>query len=246
MLDVGEPAEAGREQLLLVGDAVVVGVGELPHLVGVRLHRQHRVGAERHDEAREDQLVDEDAVRLVLAVVVAVLVHRDAADRIELAGGVGVLHVAAQLEHEHPAVAVEGDLRGLLDVGIGEHRLQLEARAAARIFLASSSRRQHRDRRLGDRSRRSRWRDRFPAARPDRRGRRGRPAARAPGRRLRGARGGLLRPGRRCGRLRRRPETVATRTAPAIVERRDRATTLLHRITPLIRRDSPDVRSAPL
>ena len=55
-------------------------------------------------------------VRLVLAVVVAILVHRDAADRIELAGRVGILHVAAQLEDEHPAVAVEGDLRGLLDV----------------------------------------------------------------------------------------------------------------------------------
>ena len=68
-------------------------------------------------EAREDELVDEDAVLLVHAVVVTILVHRDAADRIELAGGVGVLHVAANLEHEHAAVAVERDLRRLFDVG---------------------------------------------------------------------------------------------------------------------------------
>ena len=52
---------------------------------------------------------------------------RDAADRVELAGRVGVLHVAAQLQHEHPAVAVEGDLRRLLDVRVGQHRLDLEA-----------------------------------------------------------------------------------------------------------------------
>ena len=84
-------------------------------------------GAERHDEARENQLVDEDRVRLVDAVVVAILVHRDAADRVELAGRVGVLHVAAHLEHEHPAVAVERDLRRFLDVRIGQHRLELEA-----------------------------------------------------------------------------------------------------------------------
>ncbi len=60
VLDVHQPAHAGGEQLLLVGDVVVVGVGVLPDLVGVRLLRQDRVGAERHDEAREDQLVDED------------------------------------------------------------------------------------------------------------------------------------------------------------------------------------------
>ena len=80
------------------------------------------VGAERHHEAREDEVVDEHVVRLVDAVVVLVLVHGDAADRLERAGAVGVLHVAAQLEHEHPAVAVERDLRRLLDVRIGQHR----------------------------------------------------------------------------------------------------------------------------
>ncbi len=118
MLDVAGASEVGGEELLLVADAVVVGVGELPHLVGVRLHRQHAVGAEGHDEAREDELVDKDGVAFVDAVVVGVLVPRDAADRVELAGGVGVLHVAAQLEHEHPAVAVERDGAGLFDVGV--------------------------------------------------------------------------------------------------------------------------------
>ena len=148
VLDVGEPAKAAGEQLLLVRGAVVVGVGELPHLVRIRLHRQDRVGPIGHDEARKHELVDEDLVRLVLAVVVPILVHRDAADRIELAARVRILHVAAQLEDEHPAVAVEGDLRGLLDVRIGEYRLELEAGRQPDLpglFL----RRQHRCRWLG-------------------------------------------------------------------------------------------------
>ena len=68
-------------------------------------------------EAREHQLVDEHRVLLVDAVVVGILVQRDAPDRIELAGRVGILHVGADLDDEHPAVAVEGDLRRLLDVG---------------------------------------------------------------------------------------------------------------------------------
>ena len=147
VLDVQQPAHAGREELLLVGDAVVVRVGVLPDLVGVRFLREDRVGAERHHEAREDQVVDEDVVRLVDAVVVLVLVHRDAADRVELAAAVGVLHVAAQLEHEHPAVAVEGDLRRLLDVGIGEHRLDLESGRQPELLLLLG-RRQRNDRRL--------------------------------------------------------------------------------------------------
>ena len=54
-------------------------------------------------------------MRLVDAVVVAILMNGDAADRIELAGGVEILHVTAHLEHEHAPVAVEGDLRGVLD-----------------------------------------------------------------------------------------------------------------------------------
>ena len=83
------------------------------------------VGAERHDEAREHQLVDEHGVVLVDAVVVAILVHarcgRSAGSR---SIAVGRLHVAAQLDDEHPAVAVERDLRRVLDDRIGQHRLR--------------------------------------------------------------------------------------------------------------------------
>ena len=123
------------EEFLLVGHAVVIRVGELPDLVGIRLHRQHAVGAEGHDEAREDELVDEDGVAFVDAVVVRVFVARDAADRVELAGGVGVLHVPAQLEDEHPAVAVERDGAWLLDVGVGQDWRDAVAGLEDELFL---------------------------------------------------------------------------------------------------------------
>ena len=80
-------------------------------------------------------MIDEHRVRLVDAVVVLVLVHRDAADGVELARGVGVLHVAAQLEHEHAAVAVESNLRRLLDIGICEDRLDLEPGRQPELLL---------------------------------------------------------------------------------------------------------------
>ena len=125
VLDVAGSAERAREERLLFRDAVAIRVGELPHLVGIRLHRQHAVAAEGQDEAREHELVDEDGVLLVDAVVVGVFVPRDAADGIELAARVLVLHVAAQLEDEHAAVAVERDRARLLDVGVAQNRRDL-------------------------------------------------------------------------------------------------------------------------
>ena len=122
MLDVSGATEIRREQLFLVGDRISVGVRVLPDLVGVGLHRENRVGADRHREAGKDHLVDEHAVLLVDPVVVDVFVHGDAAGRRELAGRIRVLHVAANLDHEHPAVAVEGNLHRLFDVRFGEDR----------------------------------------------------------------------------------------------------------------------------
>jgi hypothetical protein len=116
--------EAGREQVLPVRGAVAVGVGVLPHFVVVRLGGEDRVGAEGHREAREQQVVDEDRVALERVVAVAVLVQRDAADRLERVDAVRLLLVAAQLEDEHPAVAVERDLPRRLDDGLGEHRFE--------------------------------------------------------------------------------------------------------------------------
>ena len=123
-----EPAVTGVEQLLLVGDAVAVRVGVLPDLLGVGLLGQDHARPERRHEPREHQVVDEHGVLVVHAVVVGIDVQRDPADRIELAGHVQVQHVAAILDDEHPAVAVERDRGRLLDDRIGEHQLQAIAR----------------------------------------------------------------------------------------------------------------------
>ena len=80
-LHVRDAADARVEQLLLVGDAVTVGVGELVHVAVVGLEREDDAVAERKRDARHDHLVDEDRVLVVRAVAVGVLVPRDAADR---------------------------------------------------------------------------------------------------------------------------------------------------------------------
>ncbi len=109
------------------------------------------------------------AVGLVDAVVVAILVNRDAAVRVERAAAVGVLHVTAQLEHEHAAVAVEGNLRWLLDVGLGRAPSSILKPGGSQNFLALSAGRQRKHGRL----RREVWFVGGHAPRPG--------AARAPG-----------------------------------------------------------------
>ena len=126
-LDVREAPVAGVEELLLVRDAVAVRVGVLPHFLRVGLFRQDRVGPEGRHESREHEVVHEHGVLVVHAVVVRVDVQRDPADRVELSGHVDVEHVAAILDDEHPAVAVERDGRRLLDDRIGEHELEAVA-----------------------------------------------------------------------------------------------------------------------
>ena len=124
---LADAAGALEEQLLLVGDAVVVGVGVLVDLVGVRLHRQDGVAIERRDEARRRQLVDEHGVAIVDAVALRALVHADAAGRLLLAGRVRVEHVGAELGDEHPPVAVERDGAGADDLRLRHHQLEVVA-----------------------------------------------------------------------------------------------------------------------
>jgi hypothetical protein len=126
-LHVARASEVGREELLPIGDAIAVRVGVLPHFVRVRLHRQDRVRAERENEPWEHQLVDEDGVMFVGSIVVAILVHRDAADRGNQIDAIRRLNVAAELDDEHPSVAVERDLCRIFHDWFGHHRLHAVA-----------------------------------------------------------------------------------------------------------------------
>jgi hypothetical protein len=51
-------------------------------------------------------------------------VHRDPPDWVELPPRVGVHHVAANLDDEHPAVAVKRNCGRLLNDGVREHELE--------------------------------------------------------------------------------------------------------------------------
>ena len=148
MLDVAGAPEARRKHLLLVRDAVVVGIGVLPHLVLVRLHGQDAVGTQRHHEARKHQLVDEHAMMFVDAVVVLVFMDRYASDRRDDIEAVERLLVAAHLGDEQAAVSVEGDLSGRVDLRVGKHGFEVIAGwqpEALRLLLGTHGK----DRRLG-------------------------------------------------------------------------------------------------
>ena len=53
--------------------------------------------------------------------------QRDASVGLVFIRCVGILHVAAILEHEHPSIAVERDRGGFLNVWIGQHELEVVA-----------------------------------------------------------------------------------------------------------------------
>ncbi len=109
-LEAAAAPEARGEEVLPVGDAVLVRVGVFPHLVFVGFGGQDRIRTERHGEAREEEAVDEHRVVFERPVTVAILVRGDAAGRHDRVDAVGRLFVAAQFDDEHAAVAVEGDL----------------------------------------------------------------------------------------------------------------------------------------
>ena len=147
MLDVAVAPVSRVEQLLLVRHTVAVGVGVLPHLLRVRLLGEQRVGAERQEKAREDQVVDKHRVLVVLAVVIGINVERDAAIRIVFARRVCILHVAAVFEHEHARIAIKRDGGGFLDDGIRQHQLEPVA-GLHDEFVQLLVRRERRHRRL--------------------------------------------------------------------------------------------------
>ena len=80
-LEVAAAAEVRGEQFLLVRDAVAVRIGVLPDLISIRLHGQDGVAAERHREARKEQLVGEHRVMLEDTIVVPILMPGNPADR---------------------------------------------------------------------------------------------------------------------------------------------------------------------
>ena len=103
------------------------------------------VGAERQHESREHELIDKYRVMFVGPVVVTILVHGNAAEGRNQVDAFRRLVIAAQFDDEHAAVAIECDLRGIFDHGLGENGRQAIARRQPELldFLLRSER-QHR------------------------------------------------------------------------------------------------------
>ena len=124
-------ADSGEDDFALVGDAVAVGVGQLDEIVGVGFAREDDAVLERQDHARRHEVVGEHGVLVVAAVAFRALPPADAADRIVLAAGRGVHHVADELADVHPSVAVELDEGRADHVGLGGDELHAIAGGAA-------------------------------------------------------------------------------------------------------------------
>ena len=125
VLDVGVAAltDAGEDHLTLVGHAVAVGVAPFHQVVGVGFARQDDAILERQDHAGRDEAIDEHRALVVAAVTLGVLPSADPADRLVLAAGVGVHHVADHLADVHASVAVELDERRADHVRLGGDEL---------------------------------------------------------------------------------------------------------------------------
>ena len=128
MLDVAVAAEAdaGEEDLFLVGDAVAIRVGEEVEIVVVGDVHEDPVLVERQHVARRRDVVDEHGMLVEDAVALGALPAADPVALVELTGGIAIEHVGAHLADVHAAVAVELDQARLLDFGIRGHQLHAE------------------------------------------------------------------------------------------------------------------------
>jgi len=97
-----------EHQLLFIRRAgivcVTVGIN-----IGVVGHADQNAIIQRQNHARQDEVVDEHRVPIVMPVAVRALPHGDAADRVFFVMGVQIEHVAAHLGNIHAAVPVPGE-----------------------------------------------------------------------------------------------------------------------------------------
>ena len=144
VLGVADAVHAGLEHAHVVGDAVVVGVLR-EHQDRRRDHEQSAAG--RLDRPGQDQVGQEVVAHVHDAVPIRVLEHGHAADRLGLAGGLGVAHVAAHLAHPQAPTLVEHDLDRVDDERLLGHQLRDEAGLQAEGLPLG---RGAQERRLGD------------------------------------------------------------------------------------------------
>ena len=151
---VAADADAGIEDVPLVGHAVVVGIAVLDDVVRMRFVGEDAVLVDREDHPREQDVIDEHGMPVVDAVSLGAFPAADPARRLVLRCRIGVAHVAPEFRHVHAAVAVPLDDRGVVDVGIrGDelHAIPGGKQKRSRLFsrAASGDRRLRREVRAG-------------------------------------------------------------------------------------------------
>jgi hypothetical protein len=123
-----------RDQLFVVGFAVVVGVAHEPEIR--RLCDQHAIGDEC-EGAREDQSARELGALVHAAIVVRVFERGDRADGRVFADAVHIGHVSAHLDDPHSAIGRDADGYRVEQQRIARDNLDLEAGRDAQRFQCS-------------------------------------------------------------------------------------------------------------
>src|SRR3954451_18421877 len=88
-------------------------------------------------------MIEENGVLVVNPRALRVRVERDAADRVEFAMRVFVLHVRTHFENEHAAVTVERNLHWFLNIGVGQDGFEMETGVEKELLLLLGGREWH-------------------------------------------------------------------------------------------------------
>ena len=84
---------------------------------------QHAI-IKRQDHARDEEVIEIDAVLVEHAIALGALVQRDATLRLVLASAVDVLHVGAHFHDIHPTIAIKGEGHRLHDRRLAHDEFQ--------------------------------------------------------------------------------------------------------------------------
>jgi PKD repeat protein len=123
VLHVAAARAALEDFHLFVGNAIAGGVAVSPQVEGVG-DADHDAVVEWQDHARQQKIIDENAVLVINAVAIGVLMAGHAALRLLLAIRVGGLHVGAHFHHVEDAIAIEGTSHRLGDIRVAQDQLQ--------------------------------------------------------------------------------------------------------------------------
>ena len=127
-----QPGKTVRQLHLAVGDKIAIGVACLPQRG--RLTDQRAAICQHLEGARQHQLVGKHGALVVNPVIVGVVQHDQAVDRLQAVFHGQIVRPARQFHHPQPAIAIMFDQDRILDQRFGGDQLDGIARRHGKAF----------------------------------------------------------------------------------------------------------------